>query len=110
MGLGCGKSIGASMQIDTPNLAVHSYIACIQAFVQQKADVALFEKHFLDDLAVLSDDLLDVRIMVAKCLGPICARGKCGGLSDLEYTDPNPPHVHVEQTDCTRTRHFVLFD
>lgn len=55
---------------------VTRYIACIQAFVQQKADVALFEKYFLDDLAVLSDDLLDVRIMVAKCLGPICARGE----------------------------------
>jgi len=30
----------------------------------------------MDDLAVLSDDLLDVRIMVAKCLKPICARGE----------------------------------
>lgn len=53
-----------------------SYIACVEAFAKHGSPPSLFEEHFLDDLSNLSQDLVDVRIMVAKALLYICAKGE----------------------------------
>ncbi|KAJ9104057.1 hypothetical protein QFC19_004191 [Naganishia cerealis] len=57
-----------------------TYIACVQAFVNAGIGRTFFEKHLLEWLPAMSDDLLDVKIALAKLVGNICAPIPKGGL------------------------------
>ncbi|KAJ9096805.1 hypothetical protein QFC21_005076 [Naganishia friedmannii] len=57
-----------------------TYIACVQAFVDAGIGRTFFEKHLLEWLPAMSDDLLDVKIALAKLIGNICAPLNKGGL------------------------------
>ncbi|KAJ9113627.1 hypothetical protein QFC22_005935 [Naganishia vaughanmartiniae] len=57
-----------------------TYIACVQAFVNAGIGRTFFEKHLLEWLPAMSDDLLDVKIALAKLIGNICAPINKGGL------------------------------
>jgi hypothetical protein len=49
------------------------YIACVRAFVDAGIGPSFFENHLLEWLPAMSDDLLDVKIALAKLVGRICA-------------------------------------
>ena len=54
-------------------LPSHRYIACVQAFVNEGVSRTFFEEHLLEWLPAMSDDLLDVKIALAKLVASICA-------------------------------------